>query len=67
MAVVDFVGKAENEAGELEEFEGGSAEDFQVEIKEGRFIPGFVEGIVGMELEAVKDVEVSFPEDYPSS
>jgi len=67
VTVVDFVGKAENEAGELEEFEGGSAQDFQVEIKEGRFIPGFVEGIVGMELEASKEVEVTFPEDYPQA
>jgi trigger factor len=65
VAVVDFVGKAENADGELEAFEGGSAEDFQVEIKEGRFIPGFVEGIVGMKLEETKDVEVAFPEDYP--
>lgn len=65
VAVVDFVGKAENEDGEIEEFEGGSAEDFQVEISEGRFIPGFVEGMVGMKLEEDKDVEVTFPEDYP--
>jgi trigger factor len=67
VTVVDFVGKAKNEAGELKEFEGGSAQDFQVEIKEGRFIPGFVEGIVGMELEASKEVEVTFPEDYPQA
>ncbi len=67
VAVVDFLGKAENEDGELEAFEGGSAEDFQVEIKEGRFIPGFVEGIVGMKLEEDKDVEVTFPEDYPQA
>ncbi len=67
VTVVDFVGKATNEAGELEEFEGGSAQDFQVEIKEGRFIPGFVEGIVGMKLEESKEVEVTFPEDYPQA
>lgn len=67
VSVVDFVGKAKNDDGELEEFEGGSAEDFQVEIKEGRFIPGFVEGIVGMKLEEMKEVEVSFPEDYPQA
>ncbi len=67
VAVVDFLGKAENEAGELEAFEGGSAEDFQVEIKEGRFIPGFVEGVVGMKLAEDKDVEVTFPEDYPQA
>ncbi|MEL6157610.1 MAG: trigger factor [Cyanobacteria bacterium J06627_32] len=67
VTVVDFVGKAETAEGELEEFEGGSAQDFQVEIKEGRFIPGFVEGIVGMTLETSKDVEVTFPEDYPQA
>ncbi|MGD1897836.1 MAG: trigger factor, partial [Phormidesmis sp.] len=67
VTVVDFVGKAKNDGGELEEFEGGSAKDFQVEIKEGRFIPGFVEGIVGMSLEESKDVEVTFPEDYPQA
>jgi len=67
VAVVDFVGKSENADGELEEFEGGSAKDFQVEIKEGRFIPGFVEGIVGMNLEDVKEVEVTFPADYPQA
>ncbi|MEL6453995.1 MAG: trigger factor [Cyanobacteria bacterium J06623_5] len=67
VTVVDFVGKAENDEGELEEFEGGSAQDFQVEIKEGRFIPGFVEGIVGMTLETSKDVSVTFPEDYPQA
>ena len=67
VAVVDFVGKAENAEGELEAFEGGSAQDFQVEIGEGRFIPGFVEGMIGMSLEEEKDVEVTFPEDYPQT
>ncbi|MGC1309521.1 MAG: trigger factor [Phormidesmis sp.] len=67
VAVVDFVGKTVNEADEVEEFEGGSAQDFQVEIKEGRFIPGFVEGIVGMQLAEEKEVEVTFPEDYPQA
>ncbi|MEM6867137.1 MAG: trigger factor [Cyanobacteria bacterium P01_C01_bin.121] len=67
VTVVDFVGKAKNDEGELEEFEGGSAQDFQVEIKEGRFIPGFVEGIVGMNLDDKKEVEVTFPEDYPQA
>jgi trigger factor len=64
VVVVDFVGKVKNEAGELEEFQGGSATDFQVELDEGRFIPGFVEGIAGMNLEETKDLEVDFPEDY---
>ena len=67
VAVVDFVGKIAEDGKEPEEFEGGSASEFQVEIKEGRFIPGFVEGIVGMELGQTKDVEVSFPEEYPQA
>ena len=64
VVVVDFVGRVKNEEGELEEFQGGSASDFQVELDEGRFIPGFVEGIADMNLEETKDLEVDFPEDY---
>lgn len=64
IAVVDFVGKKVIEGEDPEEFPGGSAEDFQVEISEGRFIPGFVEGIVGMTLDETKDVSVTFPEEY---
>ncbi|MGB3200061.1 MAG: trigger factor [Nodosilinea sp.] len=64
VAVIDFVGKVQNESGEFEEFQGGSGTDFQVELEEGRFIPGFVEGIIGMALEESKDVEIPFPDDY---
>ncbi len=65
VAVVDFEGKVEQEDGSFEAFEGGSAEDFQLEIKEGGFIDGFVEGIVGMNLEETKELSLKFPEDYP--
>lgn len=64
IAVIDFVGKVQTEGDEFEEFQGGSGTDFQVELEEGRFIPGFVEGIVGMALEEAKDVEIPFPDDY---
>lgn len=64
VAVIDFVGKVQNESGEFEEFQGGSGTDFQVELEEGRFIPGFVEGIIGMALDESKDVEIPFPDDY---
>jgi trigger factor len=52
VAIVDFSGKltggdgADAEAGE--EIAGGAAEDFEIELAEGRFIEGFVDGIVGM-------------------
>lgn len=64
VAFVDFKGTLTGE-GEGKEIEGGSAENFQVEIAEGKLIPGMVEGIVGMKPEETKDVEVTFPEDYP--
>ena len=67
VAVVDFEGKVEQDDGSFEAFEGGSAEDFQLEIKEGGFIDGFVEGIVGMNLEETKELSLKFPEDYPQA
>lgn len=62
--VIDFVGKVANEAGDLEEFAGGSGTDFSLDLEPGRFIPGFIEGIVGMNLEESKDLDLAFPEDY---
>lgn len=65
VAVVDFTGEIEEPDGSLEPFEGGSAEDFQVELKEGGFIDGFVEGIVGMSPDETRELSLKFPEDYP--
>jgi trigger factor len=62
--VIDFVGKVANESGDLEEFAGGSGADFSLDLEPGRFIPGFIEGIVGMNLEESKDLDLAFPEDY---
>lgn len=39
---VDFVGTIDGE-----EFEGGKAEDFPLELGQGRMIPGFEDNIVG--------------------
>ena len=63
VAFVDFKGVLPEE--DNKEIEGGSATNFQVEIAEGKLIPGMVEGIVGMKPEETKEVEVTFPEDYP--
>jgi trigger factor len=65
VAFVDFKGTLKSEGEEGKEIEGGSATNFQVEIAEGKLIPGMVEGIVGMKPEETKEVEVTFPEDYP--
>ena len=63
IAFVDFKGVLPEE--DNKEIDGGSATNFQVEIAEGKLIPGMVEGIVGMKPEETKDVSVTFPEDYP--
>jgi trigger factor len=65
VAVVDFAGKIQKEDETFEAFEGGSAEDFQLELKEGSFIDGFIEGIVGMTLDETKELSLTFPENYP--
>ena len=63
VAFVDFKGILTEEEGK--EIEGGSATNFQVEMVEGKLIPGMVEGMVGMKPEETKEVDVTFPEDYP--
>jgi trigger factor len=62
VATVDYAGK-EAETGEgLEDIRG---EDLRVDMEEGRFIEGMVEGIIGMKPEEVKELSLKFPEDYP--
>lgn len=68
IAVVDFTGRlvseGEDESATPQEIPGGSATDFQVELAEGKFIAGFVDGIVGMNPGESKEVSVTFPETY---
>ncbi|KKK35684.1 trigger factor [Salinicoccus sediminis] len=47
-----------------EQFEGGKAEGYDLEIGSGSFIPGFEEQVIGLENGDEKDVEVTFPEEY---
>lgn len=65
VAFVDFKGTLTSEEEAGQEIEGGSATNFQVELAEGKLIPGMVEGMVGMKPEETKEVAVTFPEDYP--
>ena len=68
VAMVDFSGRIDEEPEEGEESQeipGGSAQDFELELAEGRFIPGFIDGIVGMEPGETKEVSATFPEEYP--
>jgi trigger factor len=56
---IDFLGTVNGEP-----FEGGDAENFQLEIGSGMFIAGFEEQLIGMKPGEERDVEVTFPEDY---
>ncbi len=59
IAIIDFKGFKDNVP-----FEGGSSENYSLEIGSHSFIPGFEEGIIGMKKGESKDIELTFPEDY---
>ncbi|MGF1991148.1 MAG: trigger factor [Nostoc sp. ZfuVER08] len=69
VAVVDFKGvfakaEGEEETGEPEAIPGAEATDFQLELQEDKFIPGFVSGIVGMNPGETKEISAQFPDPY---
>ncbi len=59
--IIDFVGRIDGEA-----FEGGAAEDAQVVIGAGQFIPGFEQQLTGVKAGDEKVLKVKFPADYQS-
>ena len=59
IANINFLGTVDGIA-----FEGGAAENFDLTLGSGQFIPGFEEQVVGMNIGESKDVNVTFPEDY---
>ncbi|RHW75595.1 trigger factor [Colwellia sp. RSH04] len=56
---LDFTGRVDGE-----EFEGGKAEGFELELGAGRMIPGFEKEITGMKAGEEQTIKVTFPEDY---
>jgi trigger factor len=48
-----------------ESISGGSSDALEVELEDGRMIPGFVEGVIGMAVGDTKTVDCQFPESYP--
>ncbi len=62
--IVDYQGFFEGEGGR-EPIEGAFAQDFELELAEGKFLPEIVAGLVGMESGAQKEVGLTFPVDYP--
>ncbi len=59
ITVIDFVGTVDGVA-----FEGGRAENHELELGSNTFIPGFEDQVVGMKPEEVKDINVKFPDEY---
>jgi trigger factor len=60
-AVIDFEGFVDGTP-----FEHGKADDYQLELGAGSFIPGFEEQLAGMKRGEEREVQVSFPENYGS-
>lgn len=56
---INFVGSIDGE-----EFEGGKADDFPLELGKSQMIPGFEEPLVGAKTGDEVVAEVTFPEDY---
>jgi len=60
--LIDFVGRVDGEV-----FEGGSAEDVELTIGGGQFIPGFEEQLTGAKPDSEVLVKVTFPDDYQAA
>lgn len=61
VAIIDFEGFKDGE-----KFEGGKGENYELEIGSNTFIPGFEDQLIGMKTSEEKDINVTFPEDYPA-
>lgn len=59
--VIDYVGTVDGE-----EFDGGSADNYSLELGSNSFIPGFEDQLVGHKTDEVVDVNVTFPDEYQS-
>lgn len=56
---IDFNGKIDGN-----EFDGGNAEGYELEIGSGAFIDGFEDSLIGMKNGETKDISLTFPSDY---
>ena len=59
VAVIDFVGRVDGQ-----EFPGGKAEGYSLELGSGSFIPGFEDQLLGAKPGAHLAVKIAFPKDY---
>ena len=59
ISTIDFEGFVDGVA-----FEGGKADNFELTIGSGQFIPGFEDQLIGMKIGEEKEINVNFPEEY---
>ena len=59
--VIDFEGSVDGKV-----FEGGSAQDYRLELGSHTFIDGFEDQLIGCKVGEEKVVKVTFPEKYPA-
>jgi len=61
IAVISFNGIYKNSKKSIE---GGSSDSMDLELEKNKMIPGFVEGIIGMNINEKKELNLVFPKDY---
>ena len=59
--LLDYCGRIDDEP-----FEGGTAEDYKIEVGSKTFVPGFEEQLIGLVKGEEKNLEIRFPDDYHS-
>ena len=61
IAIISFNGIYKNSKKSIE---GGSSESMDLELEKNKMIPGFVEGIIGLNINEKKELNLTFPKDY---
>jgi trigger factor len=58
-AVIDFEGTVDGK-----KLDGGTGENYPLEIGSNTFIPGFEDNLIGMKVNETKTIDLKFPSDY---
>ena len=61
LAILSFKGNFSDDGSAIE---GGSGDSIEIELEKGRMIPGFIEGVIGMNINEEKILKCEFPKDY---
>ena len=61
VANIDYEGTKDGVA-----FDGGTAAGYDLTLGSGQFIDGFEDGVVGMNVGEERDINLTFPEEYPT-